>query len=330
MNSSKLILSLSLLALTISFGTFGYFLYEDMSLFDAFYMTLITISTVGFSEIKPLSVVGRGITLVIIVMGISLLTYSLGQIASIFIEGELRRILGRKKLEKHIAELKNHYIICGYGRIGQVIVRELLAENIPLVIIDQNKERTKELEEQHLLYLNMDATSDDALLTAGLKKARGLVTAVSSDADNVFIALSAKELHPDIFILARASDVQNEKKLIRAGASRVVCPYQMGGRRMAEILHKPTVVDFIDQAMMHNDLDLELGEMKIPKNSPIDGKTVLNSNLRQDYGIIIIAIKRAHGEMLFNPGPHEEFRSGDVIVIIGKQEQLQKMTKDIG
>ena len=253
MDYSKLKLSLFLLLATIGFGTVGFVVFEDMLPFEAFYMTLITISTVGFSEIKPLSDVGRVITIIIIILGISLLTYTLGQVARIFVEGELRKILGRRKLEKQIAALKNHYIICGYGRIGAIIVRELTAENIPLVVIDQDPESVAELEASHTLYLNMDATTDEALLAAGLREASGLVTAVSSDADNVFIALSAKGLRPDIFILARASDVKNEAKLLRAGASRVVCPYQMGGRRMAEILHKPTVVDFLDQTMI--DLD---------------------------------------------------------------------------
>lgn len=290
-------------------------------------MTLITISTVGFSEIKPLSVVGRWITIVVIIMGISLLTYTLGQIAKIFVEGELRRILGRRKLEKQIAALKDHYIICGYGRIGKIIVRELEAANIPLVVVEQDKESIAELETNRVLYLNMDATSDHALMAAGLDKARGLVTAVSSDADNVFIALSAKGLRPDIFILARASDVKNESKLLRAGASRVVCPYQMGGRRMAEILHKPTVVDFLDQTMMRSELGLQMEEAVIADNSPITGKTVVSSNLRQDFGVIIVAIKRKDGDMVFNPGPGEVFNAGDVIVVIGKRAELHKMSR---
>ena len=329
MNYLKLKLSLLPLCLTISFGTFGYIIVEGMEPFDAFYMTLITISTVGFSEIKPLSEPGRAITLVIIILGISLLTYTLGQVARIFVEGELRRILGRRKLEKQISELQNHYIICGFGRIGRIIVAELNAASIPLVVIEQNQECITELEALQILYLNQDATSDDALLEAGLSKARGLVTAVSSDADNVFIALSAKGLRPDIFILARASDEKNESKLLRAGASRVVCPYQMGGRRMAEILHKPTVVDFIDQTMMRSELGLQMEEAVISEQSALNGKTVMSSQLRQDYGVIIVAIKRSGGAMVFNPGPNEVFQAGDVIVFIGQREKLLAMIRAI-
>lgn len=329
MDFFKLKLSLFLLLATILFGSSCYVFIEGMSPFEAFYMTMITISTVGFSEIKPLTEVGRGITIIVIVMGISLLTYTLGQVARIFVEGELRRVLGRKKLERQIAALQDHYIICGYGRIGHVIVKELMATGTPLVVIDQNPVAIEALEDIGALYLNMDATSEEALLAAGLLRARGLVTAVSSDADNVFISLSAKGIRPDIFILARASDVKNESKLLRAGASRVVCPYQMGGRRMAEILDKPTVVDFLDQTMMHNELGLQMEEAVIAADSPLTGQTVVSSNLRQDFGVIIVAIKRNSGEMIFNPGPQEIFQPGDVIVVIGKTKELERMSKAI-
>lgn len=323
----KLKLSLFFLFITIAFGTGGYVIFEGMTPFDAFYMVLITISTVGFGEIKPLSDIGRTITIVIIISGISLLTYTLGQVAKVFVEGELRRILGRRKLEKQIAGLTDHYIICGYGRIGQIIVKELRAARMPLVVIEQDQAGIAQLEADGVLYLVMDATSDDALQAAGLARAKGLVTAVSSDADNVFIALSAKGLRPDIFILARASDVKNERKLLRAGASRVVCPYEMGGRRMAEILNKPTVVDFLDQTMMRSELGLQMEEAVISEGSSLTGKTVMSSNLRQEFGVIIVAIKRQDGEMVFNPGAGEPFNAGDVIVVIGKRAELQRMTQ---
>ncbi len=329
MDYSKLKISLFLLITTITFGTFGYVLVEGMALFEAFYMTLITISTVGFSEVKPLSPMGRMITIVIIVWGISLLTYTLGQVAKIFVEGELRIILGRRKLEKQIAALKDHYIICGYGRIGAIIAYELRVEKIPLVVIEQDPSRIEELEAEDILYLGMDATSDEALISGGLQSARGLVTAVSSDADNVFIALSAKELRPDIFILARASGVSSESKLLRAGATRVVCPYQMGAKRMAEILQKPTVIDFLDQTMMNSELGLALEEAVITENSLLTEKTVMTSKLRQDFGVIIVAIKKLSGDMIFNPSPDKQFDAGDVIVVIGEKEKLYRMTKAI-
>ena len=325
MDYSRLKISLFLLVGIIGFGTAGYTSIEGWSTFEAFYMTLITISSVGFGEIHPLSTTGRVLTCIIIVSGISVLTYSLGQVARIFVEGELRQILGRRKLEKQITELTDHYIICGFGRIGDIIAKELSAENVPFVVIEQEPARIEQLEACRYLYLNLDATADTTLIKAGLLTAKGLVTAVSSDADNVFIALSAKGLRPDIFILARASDTKNEDKLLRAGASRVVCPYQIGGRRMAAILRKPTVVDFIENTMVNSELDLKMEEAVIGPSSSLIGKTVVTSNLRQDFGIIIVAIKKTTNEMIYNPMPSEIFDAGDVIVVIGKKDGLRRM-----
>ncbi len=330
MNYSRLRISLILLFAIVFAGTIGYSVFEDMPVFDAFYMTVITVSTVGFSEIKPLSQVGRIMTVIIIVSGISILTYTLGQVARIFVEGELRRILGRRKLEKQISKLNDHYIICGYGRIGTVISRELSDENISLVVIEQDSEKIKQLEEDHFLYLNMDATSEEALLQGGIHKARGIVTAVRSDADNVFVTLTAKGLRPDIFVLARASDVKNESKMLKAGASRVVCPYLFGGRRMAQILKKPTVVDFIDTAMMDSQLGLSMEEAVVGPASNLIGKTLIDSQIRPRFGVVIVAIKKPTNEMLFNPTPTEKLESGDTIVVIGKKEDLERMNEVLG
>ncbi len=325
MDFSRLKLSLTLLFTIIASGTLCYTFLEDMTPFEAFYMTMITISTVGFSEIKPLSILGRSITILIIVSGICVLTYTLGQVAQMFIEGELRALLGRRKLEKKISTLKDHYIICGYGRIGSTIAHELIREKTPLVVIEQNPVQIELLELERILYLNMDATEEEVLLKAGLERAKGLVTTVTSDADNVFISLTAKGLRHDLFILARASDPKNETKLLRAGASRVVCPYLMGGRRMAEILRKPTVVDFIDQTMMNDELGLMMGEAAINATSQLIGKTLISSKLRQDFGVIVVAIKKITNEMIFNPLPTERLDAGDVIVVIGKKDSLSRM-----
>ena len=327
MEYARLRTSLLLLLSIILSGTISYSLIEKMSLFDSFYMTLITISTVGFSEITPLTQSGRLITVFIIVSGISLLTYTLSQIAQIFIEGELRKLLGRRKLEKQIADLKNHYIVCGFGRIGAVICKELTDSDLDFIVIEQDERKIEQLELAHFLYLAGDATREEVLLQSGLDKAKGVVTAVSSDADNVFITLTAKGLRPDVFILSRAADLKNEKKLLRAGASRVVCPYNMGGSRMAQILKTPTVVDFLDTAMMSGNLGLKLEEVFVHPTSPLVGKTIVESRLRQNFGVIIVAIKKIDGEMLFNPGPDAEFGAGEVVVFIGKQHDLKEMIK---
>lgn len=325
MNYSRLIICIGLLAVILCIGTFGYAYFESMPIYDAFYMTVITISTVGFSEVKPLSNVGRAITIIIIISGITILTYTLGQIFKIFLEGEMLRILGRRKLEKQIAGLTNHFIICGYGRIGEIISKELVAENIPFVVIEEDSNKIDQMEKDQVIYLNKDATSDDALRKAGIAHAKGLVAAVQSDADNVFITLSAKGLQPDIFVLARASDEKNQEKLVRAGANRVVSPYLLGGRRMAQILKSPTVVDFIDTATVDSPLGLRMEEAVIGSESYIAGKNLIDSHLRKDFGVIIAAIKKPTNEMIFNPTPNEILEAGDILVAIGKTEDLKRM-----
>lgn len=325
MEIKKLYLSLLMLIGVVAFGTLGYHHFEDMTFFEAFYQTIITITTVGFSEIKPLSIEGRMITIMIIFMGIGTVTYSFGQLVGILVEGELGKFFGRKKLAKQIADLKNHFIVCGYGRIGKIICKELEADQIDYVVIEQEPKAVEELERNGILFVPMNATSDEALIKAGIMKARGLVTAVTSDADNVFITLTAKGLRSDIFVLSRSSDENNEPKLIRAGASMVVSPYLIGGRRMAQVLKRPTVVDFIDIATVGNKLGLMIEEAKLGSTSNLIGKTIIESNLRQNYGLIVVAIKKQSGEMVFNPMPSEMLEKGDVIVVIGKKEEMLRM-----
>ncbi len=325
MELKKLYISFLLLLSVIAFGTFGYCYFENMRFFDAFYQTIITITTVGFSEIKPLSTEGRMVTIFIIVTGIGTVTYSFGQLVGILVEGELGKFFGRKKLDKQIEELKDHYIICGFGRIGKIICEELQADHIEFVVIEENPALVEELEKKEMLFINMNATSDEALIKAGILKAKGLVTAVSSDADNVFITLTAKGFKPDIFILARSSDLKNESKLLRAGASQVVSPYLIGGRRMANLLKRPTVVDFIDIATMGNKLGLMMEEAKIGQSSGLIGQTIIESNLRQNFGVIVVAIKKSNGKMVFNPLPSEKFEKGDVIVVIGEKDEMLRM-----
>ena len=307
------------------FGTLGYYLIEDMTIFDSFYMTVITISTVGFAEISPPTPLGRVLTVIIIIAGISFGTYTIGTIVRIFVEGELINYFGRRKVQKQIADMKDHFIICGYGRIGRIICDELAADDFDFVVIEQNPEAVEDVTEKHYLCIEEDATSEEALQQAGIMQARGLVTAVNSDANNVFITLTAKGLRPDIFVLARASDEGNEDKLIRAGATRVVSPYLIGGKRMGQILKRPTVADFIDITTMGNQLGLVMEEALVNAGSGLNGKNLIDSSLRRDFGVIIVAIKRPSGEMIYNPLPTETLGSGDVIVVIGKHEDLVRM-----
>ena len=325
MDSKKLRYSLLMLIAIIAFGTCGYYFVEHMPLFEAFYMTIITITTVGFAEVIPLSQIGRTITVIIIILGISVGAYTIGVLVRALVEGELVKIFGRIKVQKQVSGLKNHFLICGFGRIGRIICDELEADNIDFVVIEQDSQVIEHIQARKYLYLEMDATGEEALMQAGIMKAKGIVTAVNNDANNVFITMTAKSLRSDVFVLARASEEQNEAKLFRAGANRVVSPYLIGGRRIAQMLKKPTVVDFIDIAMMGSHLGLMMEEASIGDKSSLIGKNLIDSNLRRDYGVIIVAIKKLSGDMVFNPMPSEALEAGDVIVVIGKKEDLKRM-----
>jgi voltage-gated potassium channel len=310
----------------VALGTCGYYIVEHMPLFEAFYMTIITISTVGYAEIIPLSPAGRSLTIIIIILGITVGAYTIGMLVRAFIEGEMAKIFGRRKVQKQISELEDHFIVCGFGRIGRIISNELAADHIDFVVIEQDPAIVEKIEFKNYLFLEMDATSEEALLEAGIMKAKGIATALRSDANNVFITLTAKGLQPDIYILARASHENNEDKLSRAGASRVVSPHIIGGRRMAQVLKRPTVVDFIDIATMGSSLGLMMEEAMIGGNSDLINKNLIDSNLRRDFGVIIVAIKKKAGNMIFNPMPSETLESGDVMVVIGKKEDLKRMS----
>ncbi len=325
MDIKRLRISFSLLFATMAFGTCGYYFIEGMSIFDAFYMTIITISTVGFAELKPLTPAGRIITIIIIISGITNGAYTIGSIVRMLIEGEIQKVFGRRKLEKQITDLSDHYIVCGYGRIGSLICKELQYHRIPFVVLDNDPANIEKLESDKVLYLTMDATTEEALMKAGIMKAKGIVTAVRSDADNIFITLTAKGLRPDVFVLARSSHEKNELKLKRAGANRVVSPYLIGGKRMAQIIIRPTVVDFIDIAMMNEHLNLVMEECRIREGSDVIGKTLKESNLRRDFGIIIVAIKKKSEEMIYNPQPDEKLDGNDVLVVLGKRTDLERM-----
>jgi voltage-gated potassium channel len=325
----KLKSSIYLLSITIAIGILGFHFIEGVSIFDAFYMTIITISTVGFQEVFPLSIWGRILTVFVIVCGISIGGYTIGTLMRMFIEGELKKSFGRRKLEKKISQLKNHYIICGYGRIGYFVCKELRKANRDFVVIENQPEAIEQLEEARILFMPVDATEDDSLIKAGIMKASAIVTAVGSDSDNVFITLTAKGLRPDLFILARASDENNIKKLKRAGATRVVSPYVIGGKRMAQVLIRPAVVDFIDIAIMGSGLGLQMEEFRIRPESSLVGKNIIDSNLRKNYGVIVVLIKKNNGDLIYNPQPQEILEANDILVLIGKSEDMKKMSENI-
>ena len=308
-------------------GTTGYMLIEHWDLLDALYMTVITITTVGFREIRPISEQGKIFTIFIIFSGMGIIAYILGMVAQTMIDIQVRSIIGRTKLGLKMRSMKDHYIICGFGRIGKVISRELKANHIPTVIIDNNPEEKQSLESENIPYLNDDATSEEVLIEAGIERAKGLVSVVASDADNLFITMTARGLNPGLFILARADEEHTEKKLLRAGANRVALPYLIGGQKMANSIVKPAVTDFLEFTIDNKEIGLEMGELLVAETSHLNGKTLIDSEIRQEMDVIIVAVRKKDGEMKFNPSSQTRIESGDILISLGKSDDLKKLAE---
>jgi voltage-gated potassium channel len=322
----NIFIALILLGLVLIMGTAGYIYYEHWTLLEAFYMTVVTISTVGFGEVHPLSEAGRLFTSFLIISGTGILAYTLGSLVQFMVEGKFREIIGLKKMQQQIDQLSAHYIICGYGRIGRYISNEFSANGLEFVIVEQNADVCEMLKEDGYIYIQGDATIDATLESAGINRARGIVTAVTSDTDNVYITLTARGLNPELYILARSGEDSTEKKLIRAGASKVVSPYTIGASRMAQAILRPSVVDFIDIATGYHHLELQIEEIRVGHDSQLVGKTLQNSPIRSTHNIIIVAIRKSGASnMTFNPAASTEINADDTLIILGKPDAIKKL-----
>ncbi|PLX81582.1 MAG: potassium channel protein [Desulfuromonas sp.] len=319
--------SLFILLAVLIFGTTGYSFIEGWAPFDALYMTVITLATVGFREVHSLSVEGKAFTMLLIVFGAGIIAYAIGSLIRFTLEGELRSIMGRKKLEKQIEKLHQHYIVCGYGRIGTLICREFSAKPLPFVVVERDPELCARLSDEGFLFVHGDATDDAALEAAGIRKAKGLITAVTSDTENVYITLTARGLNPNLFILARAGEAGSEIKLRRAGASKVISPYVIGATRMAQAILRPSVVDFIEIATAGHNLELQIEEILVRSRSALVGKTLLTSEIRKGLGIIIVGIKKPDGQMQFNPSPATMIESDDILITLGEKSAIENLDK---
>jgi len=320
---------LVLLFIVLVVGTLGYKLLYPIPVLDALYMTVITLSTVGFREVVPLDARGKIFTVLLILMGLGSITLAASSLFQFMIEGHLLGLVKRRKMERTLEHLKNHYIVCGFGRVGAQISRDFVKARVPFVVIDSNPEALARLEKCGYLFVAGNATSDEILLKAGIERAKGIVAASDSDPDNVLITLSARLLNPKIFIVSRASSEDVFDKLYKAGANRVVSPYLSTGKKMAAMILKPVVHDYLDTMAYSTDLEIRIGDMEVPPGSEIVGKTIQESAIRKRTGVTILAIKRPDGRVLTNPPVSTVLASGDHLILVGTAEQIESLTRSL-
>jgi voltage-gated potassium channel len=307
-------------------GIAFYMGYEDWDLASSFYMVVITLSTVGYMEVNELSTQGRIFTAFLIMGGVGGFVYIAGAFAQVLIDGRLQIMWGKHKMMKEISKLRNHFIICGHGRIGSIVVQEIMNEGLDVVVIEQTPELIDKMEQEGILCMMGDATSDKTLLSAGLLHAKSLISALTSEAANVYVTLTARQLNPDINIVARAGDKSHISRLELAGADRVVLPHLIGGLRMAQSVLRPTVTNFVELAV-RGGIDLQMEELEITPNSDLVGKDLIESKIRPRFNLIVIAIKRGSGEMVFNPGPKEVIGAYDTLLAVGNKANLSEIKR---
>jgi len=326
MDSTKHLLLSVLLALCIFLlGASGYMMIEGWDFLDAVYMTVITLTTVGYGEVHEVSRIGQIYTILLIFIGVAFILFVAGSVVQFMVEGRIRTILGRRSLDKKIDRLKNHYIVCGYGRIGKVLCNQLKRKPIDLVVIDKNQELIPILDDDKVLYLSGDASDEAILHKAGILRAKGLIAVLATDTDNVFLVLTARQLNPDLYIIARASRDESKLKLQAAGANKVESPYEMGAVSMAQRIIRPTVTNFLNLAFAHKRKDIQMEEIPVNSSSGLINVMLKDSGIRQQFNLIIIAIKKPDGSMLFNPSYETIIEAGDTVIAVGQEGNLLKL-----
>ena len=314
----------ALLLLVMAMGTAGYHYIEGWPWFDGFYMVVTTLTTIGYQEVHPLSHAGRVFNVFVILSGVSLLLLGVGALSQALLEFELQSFFGRRRMQREIGRLESHYIICGLGRVGRSVARELARKPVSFVIVENNESKIQRFSSENWLIVTGDATQEQTLREAQIERARGLIAATTTDATNLYIVLTARGLNPHLKIIARASEDSAEKHLLTAGADSVVSPYSFAGQRIAQSLLRPHVVSFLDTATTHLGMDLEIGEIQITGKSVFAGKTLESSRIRQERGVIVLAIKRRDG-MRFNPAPDERIEPDDCLIAMGEPSQLRQL-----
>jgi voltage-gated potassium channel len=322
--NQRLRIGCGILALVVLAGTVGYTLLEGWPIAEALYTTVLVVSTLGFSDEKPADAPSKLLTVVLIGGGVGTLYYLVGALAQSVIENQLD--WGRRRvMEQQIAQLKDHFIVCGFGRVGQETCTLLTQESCAFLLVDNDEARIARIQDAGYLYVRGDASDDSVLKRAGIERARGLLTAVQSDAGNVYITLSARALNPRLFIVARAATAEAEHKLTIAGANRVISPYILGGRSMAGHALRPAVMDFLDVLVHSDEMEIWLEEMEVRPESALDGVQLGAVDLRERAGVTILGVRRANGQMLINPGADTRLHAGDTLIALGKRSDLDRV-----
>lgn len=325
LTSDPLLTVLVLLCLVLSAGTLGYVLIEGWSVWEAFYMTVISVTTVGYREVRPMSRAGEVFTVCVLVGGVGMVLYSISMFAGRVVESGLQHRWERRWLQRMIDKLTDHFIVCGYGRIGSIMVDEFERQGVAYLVIERDPERIKVARAKGALVLEGDASSEELLRQAGIDRAKAFIAAVSTDAENVYAILSARLARPSLYIIGRAETEESARKLRSAGADRVISPYQIGGLHMAQLAMRPAVVEFVQLATSADFLDLSMEQVEVKEGSGLVDQTLVGCNLRQRFGVIVVGIQRASGQMDFNPAPEAVMRRGDHLVVLGPADRLKSL-----
>jgi voltage-gated potassium channel len=321
----RLLLILAAITAVLAIGTVGFTMIDHYPPFDAFYMSLTTLTTVGYAEVHPLSRAGRIFNSFLIFFGVSTIFIAIGAMTQTVIEMEFGDVIGRRRNKRMIDKLKDHYIICGFGRVGRGAASELQHAGAPFVIVDSSEERVERAMMAGMLGVAADATRDDTLRQVGIERARGLVTALATDADNLFVLLSAKGLNPTLYVAARAAEEGAEEKMRRAGADAVFAPYAITGHRLAQSLLRPHVVQFLDFTTKDIGEDIALEQVRVSESSMMVSKTIREMQLGRELGVIVMAVRRRDGQMEFNPSADTAIHGGDYLIVMGRLENLRTL-----
>ena len=320
--------AVALLVSVVCGGTVGYMAIEGWGAWDAFYMTVITVTTVGYKEVHDLSRAGQLFTVVLLFGGVGSALYTFTLLATVVVEGGLPKRLQRRRNQHMLDTMKDHFIICGYGRIGSIVAHQFRRQHIPYVVIERDPVRLQEAIDDGGLAVEADASREDVLSRVGIERARGLIAAVGTDAENVYAVLTARVLRPDLFIVGRAETDDATTKLKRAGADRVISPYQIGAMQMAQTALRPAVVDFMALATSSDNLELAMEEVTVTPTSALVDQSLLTANLRQRYGVIVVGIQRKDLRMEFNPEPDTAIHAGDKLVVLGRPDSLKQLDNE--